>query len=139
MQPIKIDLLINSRWIIPVVPEDSVFENCALAIDQKSIVGIYPQAEAATLFAPTSVVALADHILMPGLVNGHGNAAMSLLRGFADDLPLEPWLEEHILPAESRFLSEKFVRDGTALAIAEMIKTGTTCFADMYFFAEDAA
>ena len=139
MQPIKIDLLINRRWIIPVVPEDSVFENCALAIDQKSIVGIYPQAEAATRFAPTSVVALADHILMPGLVNGHGHAAMSLLRGFADDLPLEPWLEEHIWPAESRFLSEKFVRDGTALAIAEMIKTGATCFADMYFFAEDAA
>ena len=139
MQPIKIDLLINSRWIIPVVPENRVFEHCALAIDQQKIVGIYPQAEAKTKFDPVSVVDLADHILMPGLVNAHGHAAMSLLRGYADDLPLQPWLEEHIWPVEARVLSAEFVADGTNLAMAEMIKTGTTCFADMYFFADAVA
>ncbi len=139
MQPIKIDLLINSRWIIPVVPENRVFENCALAIDQQKIVGIYPQAEAQTKFDALSVVDLADHILMPGLVNAHGHAAMSLLRGYADDLPLQPWLEEHIWPVEARVLSAEFVADGTNLAMAEMIKTGTTCFADMYFFADTVA
>ncbi len=139
MQPIKIDLLINSRWIVPVVPENRVFENCALAIDQQKIVGIYPQAEAQTKFDALSVVDLADHILMPGLVNAHGHAAMSLLRGYADDLPLQPWLEEHIWPVEARVLSAEFVADGTNLAMAEMIKTGTTCFADMYFFADTVA
>ena len=139
MQPIKIDLLINSRWIIPVVPENRVFENCALAIDQQKIVGIYPQAEAQSKFDALSVVDLADHILMPGLVNAHGHAAMSLLRGYADDLPLQPWLEEHIWPVEARVLSAEFVADGTNLAMAEMIKTGTTCFADMYFFADTVA
>ena len=139
MQPIKIDLLINSRWIIPVVPENRVFENCALAIDQQKIIGIYPQAEAQSKFDPLSVVDLDDHILMPGLVNTHGHAAMSLLRGYADDLPLQPWLEEHIWPVEARVLSAEFVADGTNLAMAEMIKTGTTCFADMYFFADTVA
>ncbi len=139
MQPIKIDLLINSRWIIPVVPENRVFENCALAIDQQKIIGIYPQAEAQSKFDPLSVVDLADHIPMPGLINAHGHAAMSLLRGFADDLPLQPWLEDHIWPVEARVLSAEFVADGTNLAMAEMIKTGTTCFADMYFFADTVA
>ena len=139
MQPIKIDLLVNSRWIIPVIPENRFFENCALAIDQQKIVGIYPQAEAQSKFDPASVVNLDDHILMPGLVNAHGHAAMSLLRGYADDLPLQPWLEEHIWPVEARVLSADFVADGTNLAMAEMIKTGTTCFADMYFFADTVA
>ena len=139
MQPTKIDLLINSRWIIPIVPENRVFEHCALAIHQQKIVGIYPQAEASSKFCADSVVDLDEHILMPGLVNAHGHAAMSLLRGYADDQPLEPWLEEYIWPAENRFLSEKFVADGTKLAMGEMIQSGTTCFADMYFFTESAA
>ena len=139
MQPKKIDLLINSRWIIPVVPENRIFENCALAVDQQKIVGIYPQAEARSKFVADSVVDLGEHIVMPGLVNAHGHAAMSLLRGYADDLPLRPWLEEHIWPVEARVLSEQFVADGTDLAMAEMIKTGTTCFADMYFFADSVA
>ena len=116
MQPTKIDLLINSQWIIPIIPENSVFENCAVAIDRQKIVGIYPQTEAVSRFEASSVVNLDNHILMPGLVNAHGHAAMSLLRGYADDQALEPWLEEHIWPAENRFLSEQFVADGTRLA-----------------------
>ena len=109
MQPKKIDLLINSRWIIPVVPENRIFENCALAVDQQKIVGIYPQAEASSKFVADSVVDLGEHIVMPGLVNAHGHAAMSLLRGYADDLPLRPWLEEHIWPVEARVLSNNLL------------------------------
>ena len=121
MQGTKIDLLINCRWIIPVVPNNQILGNCALAIDAERIVGIYPQAEAAKCFDARKTEQLNDHIVMPGLVNAHGHAAMSLLRGYADDLPLRPWLENHIWPAESRHVSEEFVRDGTMLAMAEMI------------------
>ena len=139
MQGTKIDLLINCRWIIPVVPNNQILENCALAIDAERIIGIYPQAEAAKRFDARKIEQLNDHIVMPGLVNAHGHAAMSLLRGYADDLPLRPWLENHIWPAESRHVSEEFVRDGTMLAMAEMIDSGTTCFADMYFYHEQIA
>ena len=132
----KIDLLLNCKWIIPIVPENQTFTDCAIAIDNGRIVGLLPQAEAAQKFSAKKVENLDRHIIMPGLVNSHGHAAMSLLRGYADDLPLRSWLENHIWPAEAKFLSEEFVRDGTRLSIAEMIKSGTTCFADMYFFDE---
>lgn len=139
MQPTKIDLLINCEWIIPIVPKDRVWQNCAVAIDAEKIIGIFPQAEAAKRFSAHKVYHLDNHVLMPGLVNAHGHAAMTLLRGYADDLPLRPWLEDHIWPAETLHLSEKFVRDGTKIAMAEMIASGTTCFADMYFFHEAIA
>ena len=139
MQAAKIDLLIHCRWIIPIVPENQVLENCSLAIDGEKIIGIYPQAEANKRFEAAHTEVLDNHVVMPGLVNAHGHAAMSLLRGYADDLALRPWLEQHIWPAESRHVSEEFVADGTRLAIAEMIATGTTCFADMYFFDEAIA
>jgi 5-methylthioadenosine/S-adenosylhomocysteine deaminase len=139
MQAAKIDLLIHCRWIIPIVPENQVLENCSLAIDGEKIIGIYPQAEATKRFEATKTERLDNHVVMPGLVNAHGHAAMSLLRGYADDLALRPWLEQHIWPAESRHVSEEFVADGTRLAMAEMIASGTTCFADMYFFDEAIA
>jgi len=139
MQAAKIDLLIHCRWIIPIVPENQVLENCSLAIDGEKIIGIYPQAEANKRFEAAHTEVLDNHVVMPGLVNAHGHAAMSLLRGYADDLALRPWLEQHIWPAESRHVSEEFVADGTRLAIAEMIASGTTCFADMYFFDEAIA
>ena len=82
----------------------------------------------------SQVLELPGHALLPGLINCHGHAAMSLLRGYADDQPLMPWLEQHIWPAEAAHVSEEFVRDGTELAIAEMIRSGTTTFSDMYFF-----
>ena len=134
MTPKKINLLINCQWIIPIIPKDSILKDCAIAIDAGRIIGIFPQSEAAKKFTADKVEQLDNHIVMPGLVNSHGHAAMTLLRGYADDLPLKPWLEDHIWPAEAQFLSEEFVADGTQLAIAEMIKSGTTCFADMYFF-----
>ena len=139
MTPTKIDLLLNCKWIIPIVPENQTLTDCAIAIDNGKIIGLLPQAEAARRFSAGKVQDLDHHIVMPGLVNSHGHAAMSLLRGYADDLPLRSWLENHIRPAEAKFLSEEFVRDGTRLSIAEMIRSGTTCFADMYFFDEAIA
>ena len=139
MTPTKIDLLLNCNWIIPIVPENQTLTDCAIAIDNGKIIGLLPQAEAARRFSAGKVQDLDHHIVMPGLVNSHGHAAMSLLRGYADDLPLRSWLENHIWPAEAKFLSEEFVRDGTRLSIAEMIRSGTTCFADMYFFDEAIA
>lgn len=138
-EPHSIDLIVKARWIIPVVPENCVVEHCALAIDKGRIVALIPGDEAERRFKATETIHLASHVLIPGLVNAHGHAAMSLLRGFADDQPLHTWLNDHIWPTESRWVGEEFVRDGTQLAMAEMIKTGTTCFADMYFFPEQAA
>ena len=137
MQSTAVDLLINCRWIIPIVPENTVLENCSLAVNGGRIVSILPSSEAAAHFNADTVLDLDHHILMPGLINAHTHAAMNLLRGYADNLPLKIWLEEYIWPAEKRWISEAFVRDGTRLAMAEMIKSGTTCFSDMYFFAEE--
>ncbi len=134
-----VQLLIKAPWILPVIPQNRIFENCAIAVNGGKIVAILPENEAIKRFNPKQTIHLEHHILMPGLINAHGHAAMTLLRGYADDLSLEPWLTEHIWPAESRWLDADFVRDGTELAIAEMIKTGTTCYSDMYFFPEAAA
>jgi len=131
-----IDLLINARWIIPVVPQDRLLEDCAIAIHEGRILAILPQTEASKLFAPKRTEYLHEHVVIPGLINAHGHAAMSLLRGFADDQPLQQWLNQSIWPTEKQWVSEEFVHDGAELAIAEMIKSGTSCFADMYFFPE---
>jgi 5-methylthioadenosine/S-adenosylhomocysteine deaminase len=134
-----IDLLINARWIIPIAPANRVLTDCAIAIHQGQILAILPQAEAAKRYSASRVDYLHEHALMPGLINAHGHAAMTLFRGYADDQPLNDWLTNHIWPAEKQWVNEQFVRDGTELAIAEMIKSGTTCFADMYFFPEQTA
>lgn len=139
VNPNNIDLIIKARWIIPVVPANRVLENCAIVIDKGQILALLPHEEADRRYIARETVNLSSHVLIPGLVNAHGHAAMSLLRGYADDQPLHTWLNDHIWPAESRWVSEDFVRDGTELALAEMIKSGTTCFADMYFYPEQAA
>lgn len=137
--PESINLLIKARWIVPVVPENRVFEHCALAIDKGVIKALVPQSEADKRFDAEQVITLGNHLLIPGLVNAHGHAAMSLLRGYAEDLPLHDWLNDHIWPAEDQWLGEDWVRDGTELAMAEMIRSGTTCFSDMYFYSEQTA
>jgi 5-methylthioadenosine/S-adenosylhomocysteine deaminase len=137
--PQTVDTILKSRWIIPVVPENRLYEDCALVIDKGVIIALLPQAEAIQRYQSTNTIELGHHLLIPGLVNAHGHAAMSLLRGFADDHPLHTWLNEHIWPTEKRWVDPEFVRDGTELAMAEMIKSGTTCFADMYFYPEAAA
>lgn len=137
--PENIRLLIKARWIVPVIPEGRILENCALAIHNGVIVALVPQDEAEKRYIAEQTINLTNHIVIPGLVNTHGHAAMSLLRGYADDKPLHEWLDNHVWPAEDQWVSEEFVRDGTELAMAEMIKSGTTCFADMYFYPEEAA
>jgi len=134
-----IDTLIKARWIIPVDPHRKVLENHALAIQAGRIVDILPAERALAQYQATQVEDLPNHALIPGLVNAHTHAAMSLLRGNADDLPLMEWLHGHIWPLEQRFAGEAFVRDGTDLAMAEMLRGGVTCFNDMYFFPETTA
>jgi len=135
----QVDTLIHARWIIPVEPESVTYEHHSLAIDGGRIVDLLPTEQARQKYTATHVEELADHALLPGLINCHTHAAMTLLRGIADDLHLMDWLQHHIWPLEQRWVSEAFVRDGTELAIAEMIRGGTTCFQDMYFFPEVAA
>jgi 5-methylthioadenosine/S-adenosylhomocysteine deaminase len=134
----KADLLIQPGWIIPIEPSGEVLEEHSLLIREGRIEALVPNREAEQWPSEERLV-LPDHVLLPGLVNAHGHAAMSLLRGFADDLPLMPWLENHIWPAESAHVSAEFVRDGSALAMAEMLLSGTTTFSDMYFFPEVVA
>lgn len=135
----NVDSLLHARWIIPVEPENVVLENHTLIIQNGAVRDLLPTAKARENYSSDSVHELTNHALIPGLVNCHTHAAMSLFRGLADDLPLMQWLNEHIWPAESRWVNETFVRDGTRLAVAEMIAGGTTCFNDMYFFPDHTA
>lgn len=133
------DTLVEARWIIPVEPENAVLEEHAVAIRDGRIVAILPHGEARRRFRADAEVRLPSHVLLPGLVNTHTHAAMSLFRGLADDMPLMTWLNDHIWPAEQKWISDTFVREGTRLAIAEMIRGGTTCFNDMYFYPDETA
>lgn len=136
---IEIDALIEAKWIIPVEPAEVVLSQHAIAIDNGIIQAILPQSEAKYRYSPQETLSLNNHALIPGLVNLHTHAAMTLMRGFADDLPLMEWLNQHIWPIEHQLVDAQFVLDGTQLACAEMIKGGTTCFNDMYFFPESSA
>ncbi|MBJ9975634.1 TRZ/ATZ family hydrolase [Pseudomonas sp. S75] len=129
-----LDLLLVPAWLVPVEPAGVVLEGHALGIRDGLIAWLGPRERAPQAH---EVLELPDCLLTPGLVNAHGHAAMSLFRGLADDLPLMTWLHEHIWPAETRWVDEAFVRDGTDLAIAEQLKGGITCFSDMYFFARE--
>ncbi|NOU43465.1 MAG: TRZ/ATZ family hydrolase [Methyloglobulus sp.] len=129
-----VDTLIHARWIIPVEPESVTYENHSLVIDKGRIIDLLPTDSARQQYQGATTENLDTHALLPGFINCHTHAAMSLMRGIADDLPLMDWLQNHIWPLEQKWMSEAFVRDGTDLAIAEMILGGTTCFNDMYFF-----
>lgn len=134
-----VDTLIHARWVIPIEPENTVFEHYSLAIHDGKIVGLLPTELAQLEYKSDNVIELHTHALTAGFVNAHTHAAMNLMRGIADDLPLMDWLQNHIWVLESKWMSEEFVRDGTDLAIAEMLRGGTTCFNDMYFFPEISA
>lgn len=134
-----VDLLIHARWIIPATDDHAILEDHSLAVRNGVIVGLCPTAECQHRFRAARELNLAHHALIPGLINSHGHAGMTLLRGIADDLPLHSWLNDHIWPLEGKWISEEFVYHGTQLAIAEMIRGGTSCFADMYFFPEVSA
>ncbi len=137
--PTAVDCIVSAKWIIPVVPAGKVFRDCSLVINQGRIESIHPTDGVLQEYSPRQHIDLPQHVLMPGLVNAHTHAAMSLLRGYADDQPLMRWLKDHIWPAEKRWVDSDFVHDGTQLALAEMLRTGTTCFSDMYFFPEVTA
>lgn len=128
-----LDLLVHADWIASVDTANTVYEKASLGVRGTEITGIYSQTDAARLSAAEELH-LDGQLLCPGLINAHGHAAMTLLRGFADDLPLMSWLQDHIWPAEANYVDAEFVEDGSKLAIAEMLCSGTTCFTDMYFF-----
>jgi 5-methylthioadenosine/S-adenosylhomocysteine deaminase len=130
--------LIHARWIVPVEPAAAVLEEHAVAVRDGRIEAVLPASEARARFPAHEALVLENHVLIPGLINAHTHAAMSLMRGLADDLPLMRWLEDHIWPAEAKHVSRQFVYDGTLLACAEMLRGGVTCFNDMYFFPEAA-
>jgi len=127
------ELLINADWIVPVA-QPGWLEKHSLAVNEGRIVALLPSADAGVQIEADHTLDLPGHALMPGLINAHTHSPMSLFRGLADDLPLMAWLNDHIWPAESRWVHEEFIADGTRLAIAEMLRSGTTCFNDMYFF-----
>ncbi len=137
--PTAADTLLMARWIVPVVPRAAVLEHHAIVIANGVIVDILPANTAVERYAPTRVIHLPDHVVIPGLINLHTHAAMTLMRGLADDLPLMTWLREHIWPVEAKIVGADFVRDGSLLACAEMLRGGITCFNDMYFFPEATA
>ena len=134
-----VDTLIHARWIIPVEPESVTYEHHSLVIDSGKIIDLLPTELAKQKYQGKTTENLENHALLPGLINCHTHAAMTLMRGIADDLPLMDWLQNHIWPLEHQWMSEAFVKDGSDLAIAEMILGGTTCFNDMYFFPDVTA
>ncbi len=134
-----VELLIHARWIVPVEPAGAVLENHSVAIAKGRIVDVVTREEARARFRAVRETELPEHVLIPGLVNLHAHAAMNLMRGIADDLPLLRWLREAIWPAENRHVSASFVRDGTLLAAVEMLRGGVTTCNDMYFHPEAAA
>jgi len=131
------DLLLLPQWVVPVESEGTLADH-AVAVQDGRILDVLPAGAAQARYAAAQTIALPGQALIPGLVNLHGHAAMSLMRGFADDLPLMAWLNGRIWPAEKKHASDAFVRDGTLLAAAEMLAGGITCCNDMYFFPQAA-
>jgi 5-methylthioadenosine/S-adenosylhomocysteine deaminase len=132
--PQTVDLLIEARWVVPVEPHNLVLQDHAVVVNASRIVAILPIAEARQAYTPHERVELGEHVLIPGLINTHTHNPMTLLRGLADDLPLMVWLQQHIWPVESKVIGPEFVRDGVELSVAEMIRGGTTCANENYFF-----
>jgi len=135
----QVDLVIEARWVCPIVPKNKLLENQAVVIQSGKIIDICSISSASELYHAVELVQLTEHVLIPGLINLHTHAAMSLMRGVADDLPLMTWLNEHIWPAEQAVLAEQYVQDASLLACAEMLSGGVTCFNDMYFYPQATA
>ncbi|WP_462116361.1 TRZ/ATZ family hydrolase [Lysobacter xanthus] len=130
----RCDVLIEAGWVVPVEPHGAVWADHAVAVQGDRIVAIGPTAELRARFEPVEVVSRPGSVVIPGLVNSHTHNPMTLLRGIADDLPLMEWLQGHIWPVEGAVIGPDFVRDGVTLAIAEMLRGGTTCANENYFF-----
>ena len=133
------ELLIHAQWVLPVDAANRQLDEHAVAVAEGRILAVLPSEEARRTVQAQRVVELPGHVLIPGLVNAHTHAAMTLMRGLADDLPLTTWLHEHVWPAEQRWVDPSFVADGTRLAVLEMLRGGVTCYNDMYFYPEVVA
>ncbi|MDR3492703.1 MAG: TRZ/ATZ family hydrolase [Gammaproteobacteria bacterium] len=129
-----VNQIIHAKWLITCEADNQVLENHALVIHDGKILNILPSDKATTLYQASDIQHFDHHTLMPGFINSHTHLAMNLFRGLADDLTLMNWLNHHIWPAEKKWVSDEFVYDASLFAMAEMIRSGTTCFNDMYFF-----
>jgi 5-methylthioadenosine/S-adenosylhomocysteine deaminase len=136
---INVDLMIEAKWLVPVTPSNQVLEQQTVVVHQGCIIELAPIPIARARYSANKTVVLDEHVLIPGLINLHTHAGMTLMRGLADDIPLMPWLQNHIWPAEQQIVSEKFVRDSALFGCAEMLSGGVTCFNDMYFFPQATA
>ena len=134
-----VDDIIHARWVLPIAPDHCILEHHSVVIDQGRIIALLPQDLATQQYQAKTTHSLNDHVLMPGLINAHNHSAMVLFRGLADDLPLLDWLQHHIWPAEAKLVQANSIKAGCQLAIAEMLRGGTTCFNDMYFFPNETA
>lgn len=130
----QVDTILNCRWLIPIEPHETVYENYAVAIKDGRIEALLPQKSMLQQYEANNHVDLMNHALLPGFINAHAHSPMVLFKGLADDLPLMDWLNNYIWPAEAKWLNPEFIAEGTEIAIAEMIKNGTTCFNEHYFF-----
>jgi 5-methylthioadenosine/S-adenosylhomocysteine deaminase len=135
----SVDLVIEPRWVLPIAPVNTVLADHAVAISDGRIVALGPVAKINALFEPRTRVVRDTHALLPGLVNAHTRAATTLLRGLPVYGPRRRWMTETVLPVARPCMSAEFVREGTQLAVAEMLRAGITAFADMYLFPEEAA
>jgi len=137
--PKTCDLLIEAGWVVPVEPHGAALADHAVAVRDGEIIALLPIDDARRDYRAAETISRPHSVLMPGLVNAHAHNPMTLLRGVADDLPLMRWLTEHIWPVEAAVLGPQFVAEGVELAIAEMLRGGTTCCNDMYFFPDASA
>jgi 5-methylthioadenosine/S-adenosylhomocysteine deaminase len=135
----KVDLLVTGGTVVTMDAQHRVIEDGAVAVRAGSIVEVGPRAEIESKFDATQTIDAHGALVMPGLINGHAHAAMSLFRGLADDLALDDWLQKYIFPAEARNDTEDFVAWGTRLGLLEMLRGGITTYADMYYFEDTVA
>ena len=135
----NVETVISCSWIFTANSHDQLLENYSVVIDGGVIVDIVESDSVFSIYQANEVYQLTDQLLIPGLINAHSHLAMSLLKGYADDIELSVWLNNHIWPAEKSFVSSKFVSDGSRLAMAEMLKGGITTFNDMYFYPQETA
>jgi 5-methylthioadenosine/S-adenosylhomocysteine deaminase len=138
-QPAAVSLIINNGIVITVDGSRRILNPGAVAINGTDIVAVDTPAAIAARYRAAQTIDAAGKVVMPGLINTHTHAAMVMFRGLGNDLNLMDWLQKYIFPAEAKTVSPEFVRIGTRLALVEMIESGTTTFADMYYFEEEVA
>ena len=136
---IPVQTLIHGKYVIPVDDDMRTLADCSIAVQDGRILDILPARDAKNKYSCAANYVYEHHIIIPGLINTHTHAAMTLFRGLVKDVPLMEWLQNYVWPAEQTWVTDDFVKTGTKLAIAEMIRGGITCFNDMYFFAETTA